>query len=126
MILFFLTLFACGEQTPELDTSTTEFVTAEMLGFQSATECKDCHPRQYDEWRQSMHAYAARSPYFDAMVAKAYRDSAGEIGTFCVQCHSLYGDIEGDPGYSTAATRSELALEGVTATSATQPLGTAA
>jgi hypothetical protein len=111
MIFFILTLFACSDQTHQTDSN--EFVNAETLGFQSATECMDCHPRQYDEWRQSMHAYAARSPYFDAMVAKAYRDSAGEIGTFCVQCHSPYGDMEGDPGYSTAATRSDLALEGI-------------
>jgi len=112
MIILLISLLACGD-APQL-TDQDEFVNARMLGFESATECKDCHPRQYDEWRQSMHAYAARSPFFDAMVAKAYRDSAGEIGTFCVRCHSLYGDIEGDPGYSTAATRSELALEGVT------------
>ena len=32
-----------------------------FVDMQSASECKDCHPRQYEEWRTSMHAYAAKA-----------------------------------------------------------------
>ncbi len=83
-------------------------------GFESAKACAECHPSQYAEWRQSMHAYAALSPFFDALTAKAYRDSGGSIGTFCTNCHTQQGTLAGEPGTTTAADRSELSREGVT------------
>jgi hypothetical protein len=88
-----------------------EFTSAD---FASAESCGSCHPVHFDEWRQSMHAYAAQSPVFDAMTAKAYRDSAGEIGDFCAACHAPLGRIDGDPGFLTAAERGPKALEGIT------------
>jgi len=91
-----------------------ERTVSEEVSFQSAQECKDCHPQQYEEWSQSMHAYAAKSPVFDAMALKAYRDTSGEVGTFCTGCHSPLGEIEGESGAVTANQRSEPALEGVT------------
>lgn len=102
-------LLACARPDPELS------VAADMLDgqIQSAELCASCHPRQYDEWRQSMHAYAALSPVFDAMTAKAYRDSTGDVGTFCTGCHTPQGALAGEPGSSTAATRSELSREGI-------------
>ena len=41
---------------------------------------------------QSMHAYAAHSPVFDAMAQKAFRDTSGEVGTFCTSCHSPWSN----------------------------------
>ncbi len=93
---------------PATDTGASE------SGFESAANCAMCHPRQYGEWRQSMHAYAALSPFFDALIAKAFRDSGGAIGTFCTGCHSQQGTAAGEPGTTTAAERSELSREGVT------------
>ena len=61
-----------------------------------------------------MHRYAARSPVFDEMAAKAYRDTAGGVGTFCTGCHSPLGTLYGEPGSTVAEDRSELSLEGVT------------
>ena len=55
--------------------------------YESAEACATCHTRQYEEWSQSMHAYAALSPVFDAMAGKAFRDSAGDVGSFCTGCH---------------------------------------
>jgi len=61
-----------------------------------------------------MHAYAATSPVFDAMAAKAFRDSAGEVGTFCTGCHTPQGTDLGEPGSTDHAGRSDLSREGVT------------
>lgn len=36
------------------------------VDFPSAKECKACHPRYYDEWSRSMHAYSQHSPIFEA------------------------------------------------------------
>ncbi len=84
--------------------------------FDSAATCGECHPTHYAEWRESMHAYAAHSPVFDAMALRAYRDSAGEIGTFCTGCHTPLGTLDGEPGTTTAEVRSERSLESVTCT----------
>ncbi len=81
--------------------------------YQSAAACGECHPTHYAQWRTSMHAYAALSPVFDAMAAKAYRDSSGEIGTFCTGCHTPIGTAQGEPGVTEAATRSAISRDGV-------------
>ena len=118
-ILGVLFLLACGPDAiaPAVDSPvepadtssmTDSGITDEVAGYESAEACAECHPVHYDEWRQSMHAYAAKSPVFDAMAAKAYRDTAGEIGTFCTGCHSPFGDAEGEGGALVASQRSDL------------------
>ena len=48
--------------------------------------CKDCHPKHYESWAASMHAYAADDPIFLAMNEKGQKEA--NIGNFCVQCHA--------------------------------------
>ena len=50
--------------------------------------CADCHPSHYLEWQGSMHAYSGVDPVFVAMNARGQRETDGELGTFCVQCHA--------------------------------------
>ncbi|HEY6555816.1 MAG TPA: multiheme c-type cytochrome [Polyangiaceae bacterium] len=50
--------------------------------------CKECHPKHYDEWSGSMHAYAAEDPVFLAMNARGQRETQGKLGDFCVRCHA--------------------------------------
>jgi len=50
--------------------------------------CADCHPAHYEEWSGSMHAYAAEDPLFVAMNQRGQRETDGELGSFCVQCHA--------------------------------------
>lgn len=119
MRMLLLALLGCGDSPreqplPDATPDTGAPLSGEDMGFQSAAACGECHPKHYDEWRRSMHAYAARSPVFQAMSAKAFRDSAGEVGTFCSRCHSVIGDLEGDPGDVSFDERSPLAREGVT------------
>ena len=125
IIIAAMFLLSCKSETPVApDTETTPssdsalqsdsgYNVAEHANYESAEKCAECHPVHYDEWRQSMHAYAAKSPVFDAMAAKAYRDTSGEIGTFCTGCHSPFGEAEGENGALDASERSDLSLEGV-------------
>jgi len=83
------------------------------LEYSSPEECAECHPTHYDEWQRSMHAYAAKSPSFDVISAKTYRDTSGEIGTFCTGCHTPIGEAQGEPGWTTAATRSDISRSGI-------------
>ncbi len=50
--------------------------------------CQTCHPAQYQQWAQSMHAYATDDPVFRAMNARAQRETNGALGTFCLNCHA--------------------------------------
>lgn len=50
--------------------------------------CEECHPTHYRQWLGSMHAYAADDPIFLAMNARGQRETAGELGDFCVKCHA--------------------------------------
>jgi len=107
-----------GALDPALDTAAADTAgddTAAMStdAFESAARCGECHPVQYGEWRQSMHAYAARSPVFDRMARKAWRDTAGGLGGFCTGCHSPFGEAQGLTGATVADDRDEMALEGV-------------
>lgn len=50
--------------------------------------CKECHPSHYREWSGSMHAFASRDPVFRAMNRRGQRETGGELGDFCVNCHA--------------------------------------
>lgn len=50
--------------------------------------CAECHPKHYQQWAGSMHAYAADDPVFLAMNARGQRDTGGALGDFCVRCHA--------------------------------------
>ena len=50
--------------------------------------CQPCHPEHYDEWAKSMHAYASEDPVFIALNQRGQRETGGELGDFCVQCHA--------------------------------------
>jgi nitrate/TMAO reductase-like tetraheme cytochrome c subunit len=122
-VLVLFSLMACGpEPAPIVDTPdpnddsammSDTAVETETAAYESAESCAECHPVHFEDWSQSMHAYAAKSPVFDAMAAKAYRDTSGEIGTFCSGCHSPFGDAEGENGALVASQRSEMSLEGI-------------
>ncbi|MCB9534179.1 MAG: hypothetical protein H6698_07735 [Myxococcales bacterium] len=76
-------LAAC---TPTPDPSTgTDVVTIDFLDPQT---CVDCHPAAVEQWSGSMHAYAAEDPVFLAMNARGQRETDGDLGDFCVQCHA--------------------------------------
>jgi hypothetical protein len=48
--------------------------------------CAGCHPKHYQQWASSMHAYASDDPLFLAMNRRGQRE--GQIGNFCVKCHA--------------------------------------
>ena len=73
----------CGSQgggTPAI--STPQSV---MLDSQ---ECGVCHSDHFDDWMASMHAYAADDPVFLAMNKRGQRETNGQLGNFCVNCHA--------------------------------------
>jgi nitrate/TMAO reductase-like tetraheme cytochrome c subunit len=94
------------------ETITVEDVGADV-SFSTAKECGECHPSHLAEWEQSMHAYAIHSPVFEAMAKKAFRDTSGEVGTFCTGCHTPIGTIQGEGGNMDVSDRSTISKDSV-------------
>jgi len=82
--------------------------------FPSAKQCAACHPKQYDEWSRSMHAYAQHSPIFEAFNLTLLERTSGTIGTFCSRCHTPIGTALGENGLRRNVNRSRISMEGIT------------
>jgi hypothetical protein len=76
--------------------------------------CKGCHPKHYQEWSSSMHAYASIDPVFVAMNARGQRETDGELGDFCVKCHAPMALREGLTRDGTELADLPKAVQGVT------------
>lgn len=50
--------------------------------------CASCHPRHYEEWAGSMHAYASDDPVLVALVRYGQRTTGGALGSLCIGCHA--------------------------------------
>lgn len=75
--------------------------------FESAENCKSCHPRQFDEWSTSMMAYGAVSPTFNTLehIGNVMNNGAfakgGAAELFCQNCHTpIAGEQDEIPTWS--------------------------
>ncbi len=83
VVVFAILLAACGGTDDPLSGPT---MTIEQL--QDPGTCKTCHPKHYQQWASSMHAYASDDPVFLALNKRGQRDTSQALGTFCVNCHA--------------------------------------
>jgi len=63
--------------------------------LQDPNTCLTCHPAHYQEWSGSMHAYAATDPVFIGMHKRGQRETNGELGLLCVNCHAPMAVLNG-------------------------------
>ncbi|MHA2609853.1 MAG: multiheme c-type cytochrome [bacterium JZ-2024 1] len=70
-----------------------------------SSTCAPCHGAIYEEWKNSMHAYAMVDPIFQ----KIYETLSIEQKEYCTNCHSPLSHYEVPP-----EDRGKLILEGVT------------
>ncbi len=82
--------------------------------YPSAESCRQCHPRQYDEWRVSGHAYAMISPMFHRFEQAMTEYTRGTVGYFCIRCHSPVGVQLEIPRAASALDVPPVVREGVT------------
>ena len=83
---FLLGSLACPTEPPPEEPTPVKTLSIEEL--QDPKSCKACHQQHYEEWSASMHAYASEDPVFLAMNKRGQRETNGELGSFCVQCHA--------------------------------------
>jgi len=93
-------LGACGEKsasptdTPDASGAPDGMRLSREKLLDPAT-CGRCHPKHYEEWRGSMHAYSSVDPVFVAMNKRGQRETDGALGDFCVKCHAPMALREG-------------------------------
>ncbi|HYC59882.1 MAG TPA: multiheme c-type cytochrome [Thermoanaerobaculia bacterium] len=85
--------------------------------YPSARVCGECHPRQFEQWSLSSHAYANVSPMFNKFEQKINDLASGTIGHFCVRCHSSVGTALGERRDIAWWNRNGAAQEGITCVS---------
>ncbi|MEQ8813212.1 MAG: multiheme c-type cytochrome [Thalassobaculum sp.] len=115
---------AIGEPAPVAGPETTDEPASDAAAahqqlfaegrFPSANTCATCHPRQYEAWSVSQHAYAQLSPVFLTMQAAINAKTSGTNGDFCVRCHSPVGMNLEESVYVSNFDRHPTSREGVT------------
>jgi hypothetical protein len=114
--------WAAGELITALPASLRDGVVAALIetdeGYRSpyvsAKACGECHPKHFDEWSVSPHAYAQLSPVFNAMHGTLVSVTNGTLGDFCIRCHTPVGMNLGEPAFMENAKRNIASREGVT------------
>lgn len=82
--------------------------------YPSANTCATCHPRQYEQWSGSQHAYAQLSPVYMAMQTAINIKTSATNGDFCIRCHNPVGMNLGESLYVTNLDRTPTSREGIT------------
>lgn len=82
--------------------------------YPSANTCKTCHPRHFEEWAVSQHAYAQLSPVFMAMQNAINARTSSTNGDFCVRCHTQVGMNIGESPFMSNLDRHPTSREGIT------------
>lgn len=82
--------------------------------YPSARVCGECHPRQFEQWSVSSHAYANLSPMFNKFEQKINDLSQGTVSHFCVRCHASVGSALGERRDIAWWDRSAASREGIT------------
>jgi hypothetical protein len=82
--------------------------------YPSALTCAKCHPRHFEEWRVSAHAYASVSPMFQRFEQTLTDLSQGTLGAFCMRCHAPVSTQEGIPRFASLLDAPAVVREGIT------------
>jgi hypothetical protein len=82
--------------------------------YPSANTCATCHPKQYEQWSVSQHAYAQLSPIYMAMQTTINMKTSATNGDFCIRCHNPVGMNIGESLYVSNLERNPTSREGIT------------
>jgi hypothetical protein len=82
--------------------------------YPSALTCAKCHPRHFEEWRISAHAYSSVSPMFQRFEQTITDLSMGTVGVFCMRCHAPVATQAEIPRFSSYLDAPAVVREGIT------------
>lgn len=82
--------------------------------YPSAATCGTCHPKHYEEWSVSQHAYAQLSPVYMAINNFLNFSTSSSMGDFCLRCHNQVGANIGESPFISNLDRHPTSREGIT------------
>lgn len=82
--------------------------------YPSSNTCATCHPKQYEQWSVSQHAYAQMSPVYMAMQITINAATSSTNGDFCIRCHTQVGMNIGESPFISNLDRHPTSREGIT------------
>lgn len=82
--------------------------------YPSANTCATCHPKHYEEWSVSQHAYAQLSPIYMSMQMTINKLTSSTNGDFCMRCHNQVGMNMGESIFTSNLDRHPTSREGIT------------
>lgn len=82
--------------------------------YPSANTCGTCHPKQFEEWAVSQHAYSQMSPVYMAMQNTINAVTSNTNGDFCIRCHTQVGMNKEESTYVSNLERHPASREGIT------------
>jgi len=82
--------------------------------YPSATTFATCHPKHFEEWSKSQHAYAQLSPVYLSFSSFTNEITSGTNGDFCFRCHSPVGANMGESPFISNLDRHPSSREGIT------------
>ena len=82
--------------------------------YPSAATCGTCHPKHYEEWSVSQHAYAQLSPVYLAINNFLNFSTSSSMGDFCLRCHNQVGANIGESPFISNLDRHPTSREGIT------------
>ncbi len=62
-----------------------------LTDFTTSQTCSTCHPQYYEEWKGSMHRYAANDPIWMLANNALQGSTQGRLQSWCWQCHAPIG-----------------------------------
>jgi hypothetical protein len=92
LLLVLAALAGCGGDSTSPPPDGPPF---QLSDFSSPQSCQPCHPTHYAEWSASMHAYSFKDPLFFSGHFAEQERTGGELGQFCIGCHSPIGTLTG-------------------------------
>ncbi|MBL7974472.1 MAG: hypothetical protein JNJ85_06145 [Candidatus Kapabacteria bacterium] len=117
ILLGVLAVTGCKETNTNIPAPPTRADSVEIFrkAFTTPEDCKTCHPKQYEDWSMSMHAYAMVDPVFFSLNKMGQDLTNHKLDQFCVACHSPFATLLGEaPNGIPNTTLSPISRGGVT------------
>lgn len=113
-LTLFVTLFSSVSYSESEDGSEAHSSLFLENRMPAASTCAKCHPRHYEQWSISQHAYAQLSPIYHTFQAALNKLTNNTNGDFCIRCHTPVGMNIDEPLFMNNMDRHPTSREGIT------------
>jgi len=82
------TCFACLVNAVINSLPETDHTAKKERVFRPAEYCRQCHPKEYDQWSKSAHSFSFKGPVFQNFFNQFLKDTGATGKRVCLRCHA--------------------------------------